>query len=94
MAHAIAKNKPLQELQVIPNTPGRTAFFFACAGLLTFGLISPIALVMSVLALIKRPDGFGVVALLMSGSAVVILADIFFLGGVLILFALGLLMGA
>lgn len=93
MPHAGAQHKPLQPLAEIPITPGRTAFFFACAGLLTFGLLSPIALVVSLLALLKKPDPFGLVAMLLSAAATIVLADVIFFGGVLMLMALRLVMG-
>lgn len=93
MAQAAKHRKPLQELPTIPATPGRSAFFFACIGLLTFGLLSPIALLVSLLAVLNRPDGFGAAALFLSLVSTLILVDVIFLGGVIILMLTGLFMG-
>ncbi len=81
-------SKPLQPHEPVPTTPGRIALLFACAGLMTFGLLSPIALLVSIIALIKKPDGFGLAALLMSGAAVAVLVDVIFFGGILLLLLL------
>jgi hypothetical protein len=78
-------HKPLQPHEAVPTTPGRIALLFACAGLLTFGVLSPIALLVSIVALVKRPDWFGVAALLMSGLAVAVVVDMIYFGGVLML---------
>lgn len=69
----------------MPTTPGRIALLFACAGMLTFGLLSPIALVVSLIAVVKKPDLFGFFALVLSGFAVVVILDLIFFGGILLL---------
>lgn len=58
---------------------------FACAGLMTFGVLSPIALLVSLIAVVRKPDWFGAAALLLSGAAVAVLVDIIFFGGFLLL---------
>lgn len=80
-------HKPLQPHEPVPTTPGRIALLFACAGLMTFGLLSPIALLVSIVAVVKKPDWFGVAALLLSGFVVLVLVDVIFFGGLLLLIA-------
>lgn len=82
---ALPARKPLQPHEPVPTTPGRIALLFACAGLMTFGLLSPIALVVSLIAVVRKPDWFGAVALVLSGAAVAVLIDIIFFGGFLLL---------
>jgi len=67
---------PLREHQPVPTTPGRIALLAACAGLLTCGLLSPIALLMSVIALVWRADRFGLAAVALSGLSTLALADV------------------
>lgn len=87
---AVPGRKPLQPHEPVPTTPGRIALFFACAGLMTFGLLSPIALVVSLIAVVRRPDWFGFVALVLSGLAVAVLVDVIFFGGILLLVIQGI----
>lgn len=84
---AVPVRKPLQPHEPVPTTPGRIALLFACAGLMTFGLLSPIALLVSIVAVVKKPDWFGVAALLLSGFVVLVLVDVIFFGGILLLIA-------
>ncbi|UYV13051.1 MAG: hypothetical protein NCW75_01905 [Phycisphaera sp.] len=82
---AVPARKPLQPHEPVPTTPGRIALLFACAGLMTFGVLSPIALLVSLIAVVRKPDWFGAAALLLSGAAVAVLVDIIFFGGFLLL---------
>ncbi|MFI4916975.1 MAG: hypothetical protein ACIAS6_10780 [Phycisphaerales bacterium JB060] len=82
---AVPGRKPLEQHEPVPTTPGRIALLFACAGLLTFGILSPIALVVSLIAVVKKPDWYGLAALGMSGIAVAVLVDMIFFGGILLL---------
>ena len=82
--------KPMQPHEAVPTTPGRVALLFACAGIMTFGLLSPIGFIVSVLALLKKPDLFGAAGLLLSVFALLVWADIIFFGGVLVMIVLGL----
>ncbi|MEQ8843804.1 MAG: hypothetical protein RIB58_03035 [Phycisphaerales bacterium] len=86
-------HKPLQEYEAVPTTPGRIAFLFACAGVVTFGVLSPIGLIVSVLALLQKADGWGAAGLLLSAIAVLVWVDIIFFGGVLVMIVLGLFAG-
>lgn len=86
-------HKPLQEHHAVPTTPGRIALLFACAGIVTFGILSPIALIVSVLALLHKPDGYGAAGFALSLIAVLIWVDIIFFGGVLVMIVLGLFAG-
>ena len=56
----------------VPLTPGRYAFGFMCAALLTCGVLSPVSLLVSLWAL-KKPEPMGVVALLVSAALVAVL---------------------
>ena len=87
------EHKPLQEHEAVPTTPGRIALLFACAGVVTFGLLSPIGLIVSALALLHKPDGYGVAAFLLSFIAVLVWIDIIFFGGVLVMVVLSLFAG-
>lgn len=80
---AVPVRKPLQPHEPVPTTPGRIALLFACAGLMTFGLLSPIALVVSLIAVVKKPDWFGAVALVLSAAVVAVIVDMIFYGGIL-----------
>ncbi|MEQ9095524.1 hypothetical protein AY599_03745 [Leptolyngbya valderiana BDU 20041] len=82
---ATATREPLKQYDAVPTTPGRIALLFACAGLMTFGLLSPVALLVSIIALAKKPDWFGFFAFVLSGLAVAVLVDVIFFGGVLLL---------
>jgi hypothetical protein len=79
--------EPLKQYDAVPTTPGRIALLFACAGLITFGLLSPVALIVSMIAVIKKPDWFGFFALVLSIVPVAVLVDVIFFGGVLLLVA-------
>ena len=85
--------KPMQKHEAVPTTPGRIALLFSCAGIITFGLLSPIALLVCILSLIKKPDGYAVAGLVLSSIAVLIWIDIIFFGGVLVMIVLGLFAG-
>jgi len=86
-----APSKPLQPHEPVPTTPGRMALLFACAGVMTFGVLSPVALIVSIVALIKKPDGYALAGLLLSTIAVLVWADILFFGGILVMLVYGLL---
>lgn len=82
-----ATREPLKQYDAVPTTPGRIALLFACAGLITFGILSPIALIVSFIAVVKKPDWFGFFALALSIVPVAVLIDMIFFGGVLLLIA-------
>lgn len=87
------QHKPMQKHEAVPTTPGRIALLFACAGIVTFGLLSPIALIVCVASLLHKPDGYAVAGLLLSSIAVLVWIDIIFFGGVLVMIVLGLFAG-
>lgn len=82
---ALPVRKPLEPQEPVPTTPGRIALLFACAGLMTFGLLSPIALLVSIIAVVRTPDWFGAAALVLSAASVAVLVDLIFFGGFLLL---------
>ena len=87
------EHKPLQPHDAVPTTPGRVALLFACAGIVTFGVLSPIALIVCVLALLHKPDGYALAGLALSAIAVLVWIDIIFFGGVLVMLVLSLFAG-
>lgn len=87
------RGKPLQPQVEVPTTPGRVALLFACAGIITFGVLSPIGLLVSLLALLKKPDGYGLAGLILSSIAVLVWLDIIFFGGVLVMIVASLFRG-
>ncbi|GIW73646.1 MAG: hypothetical protein KatS3mg103_0168 [Phycisphaerales bacterium] len=84
---------PLQPHEPVPTTPGRIALLISCAGLLTFGVLSPLGLLASLLALLTRPDRYALVGLLLGAVGVAVWVDIIFFGGVLCLMVLGAFRG-
>jgi hypothetical protein len=52
---------------------------------MTFGVLSPIALLVSIIAVVRKPDWFGAAALVLSTAAVAVLVDVIFFGGFLLL---------
>ena len=90
---APATRKPLEPQVAVPTTPGRIALLFACAGIITFGVLSPIALIVSLLALIKKPDGYGLAGLVLSTVPVLVWVDIIFFGGLLVMILTSLFAG-
>lgn len=64
----------------IPLTPGRWAFGWMCAAMVTCGLLSPVALLVSLWAL-RRPEPLGIVALVMSAVILLVAATTLYLLG-------------
>jgi hypothetical protein len=51
-------NRPVQTNPAPRNTLGLVSFLFSVLGVLTCGMLGPVALLLSLLALLKRPRGF------------------------------------
>lgn len=56
----------MQPQPKVPLTPGRYAFGFMCAAVLTCGVLSPLSMLVALWAL-KKPEPLGLIALVASG---------------------------